>query len=112
MGYTEANDVTAAQLLKEAQQRYHIFHVHVQDGSYPDDSQVFALWKGLLGERFLVLDHSDNIAELIATTVAVMEGANKATVISGLGSAGLSVSTALINLNTSTSVSTSPVIEF
>lgn len=112
MGYSEASDLTAEQLLKEASQMYNIFHIHVQDGSYPNDSRIFAQWKDLLGERFLVLDDSNNVAELIATTVAVLEGADKASVISGLGSAAGSVSNALININGSTGVSTSSVIEF
>lgn len=113
LGYGEATDLTAAQLLKEAQQMYHVFHIHVQDGSYPNDKHIFDHWKGLLGERFLVLDDSNNVAELIATTVSIMEGADKTNVLAGLGSAANSVSNALINITgTSSLTGTESVIKF
>ena len=66
---------TAEQLYASASEKYHIFHIHVNDGSYNADDVGYN-WKKLLGERFLVLDDSNNVAELIGTTVSVINGAD------------------------------------
>lgn len=111
LGYEPEADFTAEQLLREAQQRYHVFHIHCAD-SRPA-SYVESQWKGLLGERFISLNDSDNLAETIATTIAVMEGVDKATVLSTFDkSIAASVSTALINVNGTSGVTTASVIEF
>jgi len=111
LGYNPEADFTAEQLLREAQQKYHVFHIHCAD-SRPTHA-VETQWKRLLGERFLVLDDSDNLAETIATTISVMEGADKASVLSSFGTGiAASVSNALVNINSSTAVSTASVIEF
>ncbi len=66
---------TAEQLYHAALEKYHIFHIHVEDGSYRA-SDIGREWKKLLGERFLTLNDSNNIAELIGTTVSVINGAD------------------------------------
>lgn len=111
LGYKPETDFTAEQLLREAQQKYNVFHIHCADSrsTYLVESQ----WKGLLGERFIVLNDSDNLAETIATTIAVMEGVDKASILSGFNtSIAASVSTALVNVNGTTGVTTASVIEF
>jgi len=122
LGYSQASDVTAEQLLKECRQSYHVYHIHVkgytnEDGRYLEtangsDTSVIKHWQNLLGQNLIILDDANNIAETIASIVAVLEGADKASVISGLGSAAGSVSNALININNSTGVSATSVIEF
>lgn len=71
---TPAN-YSAEQLYNTASEKYHVFHIHVEDGSY-SSGYVEDKWKKLLGERFLVLNDSNNIAELIGTTVSVINGAD------------------------------------
>jgi len=98
MGVNEAETKTAKQMYDAALEKYHVFHIHVNDGSY-NLSSLGTDWKDLLGERLLVLDHSDNVAELIATTVAVINGANMDKILASIdSSAADSVSTALVNL--------------
>jgi hypothetical protein len=92
LGYGEASDVNAKELLTEASRMYHVFHIHCNDGYYQAD-RVAPQWKELLGERFLVLEDSSAVAELIASTVAVFEGAKLDDVTSNT-----IVSTALIPL--------------
>jgi hypothetical protein len=76
MGMKETpGNYTAEQLFAAASEKYHIFHIHVEDGSYTT-SYIDRDWKKLLGERFLVLKDSNNIAELIGTTVSVINGAD------------------------------------
>ena len=66
---------SAEQLYASASEKYHVFHIHVNDGSYSAKA-IGRDWKKLLGERFLVLDDSNDVAELIGTTVSVINGAD------------------------------------
>ena len=66
---------TAQQLYASASEKYYVFHIHVNDGSYKAND-IGHDWKELLGERFLVLDDSNDVAELVGTTVSVISGAD------------------------------------
>lgn len=111
-GVSEASQVLVETILKEAQQMYHIFHIHCVEGSNGSDRSVIDSWKNLLGQNLIILDDSDNVAETIASTIAVMEGIDKDTVLSSLGASATSVSHALININNQSGVTNSPIIEF
>ncbi|NRB51318.1 MAG: hypothetical protein HRU41_26845 [Saprospiraceae bacterium] len=74
MGYTEASDISAKDVLAQAQRMYHIFHIHVNEASYRDDPRIIGYWRDLLGENLLILDDQNAIAELIASTIAVIHG--------------------------------------
>lgn len=76
MGYKEPGDIAARDILEEAQRTFHVYHIHANQGSYPNEPKVFDQWKSLIGENFLVMDDKDSIAELIATTVAVINGSD------------------------------------
>lgn len=73
MGYSTSEDITDAAILAEAQRMFHVFHIHVNHGgsSY---SGITDYWKKALGERLIICDDYNNIAELIASTVAVIHG--------------------------------------
>lgn len=109
-GIGQAEDVTAEQLLAEAQQMYHVFHIHINTTSYRNDPEVIGQWKGLLGQNFIVLDEPDNVAEVVASTIAICEGVDKASVLASLGKAGASVGSALVNINSTVVDSTNPSI--
>jgi len=97
MGISEAEEKTAQQLYDAACEKYHVFHIHVNDGSYTM-GQLGTDWEDLLRERLLILKHSDNVAELIATTVAVINGADMDNILSSIDAdAATNVSTALVN---------------
>lgn len=81
MGMKEkTGNYTAQQLYQAALEKYHVFHVHVEDGSY-SQYEIGEDWKTLLGERFLVLQDSNCIAELIGTVVSVINGADMKAVL-------------------------------
>lgn len=61
-------------VLKLVSERYNVFHIHCQQGQYKNRPEVLDPWKALLGERLLLLDDADNVAELIASTIGVCEG--------------------------------------
>lgn len=74
MGYTEAEDITDEAILAEAQRMYHVFHIHVNEGSYRDSPTVLGYWRKMLGERLIICNDYNQIAELIASTVAIIHG--------------------------------------
>lgn len=78
MGYKEASDVSTEDLLEEARKTYNVFHIHCNDGSYPTNrSDVADKWKKLIGpEHLIVAEDSDTIAEIISSTVAMINGAD------------------------------------
>lgn len=75
-GARQATAVTARQLLAEASRTHHVFHIHVNEGSYRDAAIVLDPWRELLGERLIKLDDFGAVAETIASTVAVLHGAD------------------------------------
>jgi len=74
MGYNQAADVSDVQLLEEVQASYHVFHIHVNEAYYRDNPKIIGYWKKLLGERCIVLDDYNAIAETIASTVGILNG--------------------------------------
>lgn len=99
MGYAEAEEVTAEQLLVEVSEKYEVFHIHINEGRYKNDNHVLNSWKELLGERLIVLNNYNNISELIATTVAVMHGAALKDIVANMKSTvAEDIATALVNV--------------
>lgn len=100
MGYTQAETLEAKDLLAEAQRMYHVFHIHINETGYKDNPDVMGYWKDILGERFLVLDDHESLAELIASTVAVINGIDIKTVTTSFDKkTATSVAKALVNIS-------------
>jgi hypothetical protein len=106
MGYAQGEPVTDEQLLEEAQRLYNVYHIHINETGYKNDSTVLGYWKKTLGERFIVLDDYNALCETIATLIAVQHGVDMADVTSKFDAktAGL-VTTALATVVTGTIVS-------
>ncbi|WP_353481877.1 hypothetical protein [Haliscomenobacter sp.] len=101
MGYAQTDPITDAQVLAQAQRMYHVFHIHINETGYKDNPDVIGYWKKLLGERALILDNHMAVAELIASTVAVINGANLDKVAAEFDAATAnSVKNALMKVNT------------
>jgi len=100
MGYSEATSVSAKDLLAQAQRMYHVFHIHVNEASYRDDPRIIGYWRDLLGENLLILDDQNAIAELIASTIAVIHGVKLDKVAAGFDhSTAKAVKKALVNIS-------------
>lgn len=76
MGYDFSENISAEQVLKEAQRMYHVFHLHCHQTSTGQSPDIISAWKKLMGENVIVIEDYSTIAEVIATTVAVIRGAN------------------------------------
>ena len=100
-GNQETKDYTSEQLLNMASKMYHVYHIVVKQGSharhYFDD--VMKSWKELLGQRVLVLEKNEDLAEVIVSTIEVNEGrAIKDVIDSWSPDKALSVNTAITQL--------------
>jgi hypothetical protein len=84
LGYTGTEGVTDEQLLIEAQRMYNVFHIHIQEGAYRDSKEVIGYWRDKLKERLIIVEDYTTVPEVIASTVAVMSGADLDTVINSL----------------------------
>ncbi len=102
MGYKQSDQISDVAILAEAKRMYHVFHIHVNEGSHRDDSHVLGYWKNLLGENLIVLEDYNQIAEVIATTVGMIHGVDLAKITKGFDpKVALGVTTALAHINTS-----------
>lgn len=102
MGYPEPVELTDAQLLEEVQRSYHVFHIHINEASYKDNPTILGYWKKMLGERLIVLNDYNAIAETIAATVAVIHGVDMQEILQSFDKkTATTVGNALLKINTS-----------
>jgi len=69
-------DFTSRDLLDMASQSYEVFHLIINPGEYSDSR-----WKELLGERAIAVTDHTKLAEVIVSTMQVIEGEDADTVI-------------------------------
>ncbi|MEO0734166.1 MAG: hypothetical protein AAFZ52_15125, partial [Bacteroidota bacterium] len=83
-GYDQATTVTDRELLTEASERYHIFHINVGKGNQQAaNARVSNYWQPLLGNHFVNLPDYRQLGLLVAMIVAGMTGGDVATVVKG-----------------------------
>lgn len=67
-------DIPIEQIVTEVEEHYHWFHLLIKEGDNFKAGSTDTRWKALLGERCLVLDNPENVAEAVALTIGVNEG--------------------------------------
>lgn len=99
LGYSFYEDISAEQLLAEAQRMYHVFHLHVTETSTGSSRSIIDGWRKLLQERLILVEDYNNIAEIIASTVAVVMGADLKNVVAAFDTTtATQVSNALVQI--------------
>lgn len=75
-------DLDSKDLLAMASKSWEIFHIIIEEGNgYKSNSaHVLKEWRALLGQRAIKLSKHEDLAELIVSTMQVLEGADLATV--------------------------------
>lgn len=70
------SNLSAAQLLAMAEQRYQVFHVIVEQGSFARRRLEFVknAWRELMGQHVLLLGDYQHLAEVIVSAIQVNEG--------------------------------------
>lgn len=76
LGYNlEGSDISTADIIKECQQKYHIFFVIPSETNHGREPGIINGWKERLGpENVLTMPSASDVCELVATTVGVCEG--------------------------------------
>jgi hypothetical protein len=79
--------ISTAELLKQAQRTYDVFHIIIEEGDYARHhaSQVRDSWTSLLGQRVIGLSDHKKLAETIVSAIEVAEGRDAATSAAGWG---------------------------
>jgi hypothetical protein len=67
-------DLPTADIVRELQQRYHVFYILPQSASYGGDPKILGFWRKLLGQNILELEDPEAVCETIALTIGMMEG--------------------------------------
>ena len=84
----QAGDQSVAALIAEAQKTWEVYHLFANDGSYHNDEVIQGRWRSLLGERFVVVDDSSLMCEVVAGIIHSLEtasGVDKAIADIGIG---------------------------
>lgn len=68
--------ISTKEMLAEAQRKYDVFHIMVEEGSHFHGHRdaVMDGWRGLLGQRAILLSDHTKLAETIVSAIEVTEG--------------------------------------
>lgn len=75
IGSGAQKNIPTEEIIKEAQEKFHCFHLIAARGSAGSDPTVRMRWKLLLGDHAVIVEEMDFIAETIALIVGMYEGA-------------------------------------
>jgi hypothetical protein len=67
-------DLPTVEIIRELQQRYHVFYILPRAASYGGDANILGFWRKLLGQHVLELEDPAAVCETIALTIGMMEG--------------------------------------
>lgn len=73
MGGQHNNNYSAIELLKKAQEKYNVYHIHVTDTSRGADPEIIGGWKQLIGDNLTVLDNHKLVAATISKIIVENE---------------------------------------
>lgn len=57
------------QYLKDAQERYHVYHIHANHGSYPNNQVILNQWREAIGQNLLIANTDKEIIQKIIDTI-------------------------------------------
>ena len=66
---TEAETMTTETIIKEAQEKYEVFHLHLEHNDYAKQPIRKGNWKELLGDHFIEIPDFKTVAKRIAEVV-------------------------------------------
>ena len=61
---------TSAELLKEAREKYEVYHIHIAETHSGGRKEVQDEWKQMMGDNCIVVQSSDHVSGIIAEIVA------------------------------------------
>src|SRR6185369_17024063 len=78
--FATTGDQSYEALLEQASENWHVFHIIPTRGANRYSDQLVTQWREVLGERAIVLEDIDKLAEVIVATMQVVGGADAHTV--------------------------------
>lgn len=108
-------DYTAAELLEMAKKQYNVFHIIIEQGGGCRGSvgPVTKAWKDLMGQNVISLNDYTKLSEVIVSTIQLMEGASKPSVVaSWSGDTAITVQHAIKDLAVAPNVPKTGIIRF
>ena len=69
MGEGQFEDSPAPILLDKAREKYHVYHIHMKQGSNGTRQDVINGWKQLLGDNLIIAEKREDVANIITTTI-------------------------------------------
>jgi hypothetical protein len=69
MGDGQYSDMSAAELLEKAREKYEVFHLHLIQGSNGNNQGVKDGWTQLMGDHVLFVQRKEEVAQIIADKV-------------------------------------------
>jgi hypothetical protein len=94
-------DLRGEEILTMASRQWEIFHLHLTEGMHIGDYDdgITGRWRKQLGERAIILTDHTKMAEVIISTIQVLEGADKQKVVASWdGTTSIVVQKAVQNL--------------
>lgn len=73
----EERSYTASELLAMAQEKYHVYHIHIAHGAMSSDDRVIGGWKELMGDNLFVITNKQDIPHIIPNTIAKVMGVDE-----------------------------------
>lgn len=107
------SDLSSQQLLDMVSRSYHVFHLMVEQGNHMryGKERVVEKWTRLLGQRAILLSDYTKLAEVVVSTIQVIEGADAATVAkSWSGDTSLVVAKAVNGLTSAANASSGGLV--
>lgn len=102
LGYQVQADVPSKLSLEEAQRKYNVFHVIIEQGNHArlNLPRVQNTWRDMLGQHVISLPDYNLLAETIVSAIQVAEGEHHSTAASGWGGGAATgiISSAVSNL--------------
>ena len=70
MGPGQYSDMTAAELLDKAREKFDVYHLHIMQGHNGARTEVQNGWKELMGDHVIMVQNREDTAQIIADKVA------------------------------------------
>lgn len=79
IGNGETRSHTYQELLDKARETYHVYHLHVREGSNGKSERVMSGWREMLGESLIIVENKNDIPVTLARIVAEVSGRSTTT---------------------------------
>ena len=74
MGDGQYQDFDNVELLDKAREMYHVYHLHLMQGSNGRSQPVMDGWKQLMGDNLIIIERKEEVSSVIADIVTSVHG--------------------------------------